>query len=76
MMVLMNSSKQYFKMINKDRAHKLYKEIYLKCIYWIEQFLTMGSKKLFGNSLPPRITMSVLDFDYPSFDSSLLEPFR
>ena len=46
MMVLMNSSKQYFKMINKDRAHKLYKEIYLKCIYWIEQFLTMGSKKV------------------------------
>ena len=46
MMVLMNSSKQYFKMINKDRAYRLYKEIYLKCIYWIEQFLTMGSKKV------------------------------
>ena len=44
--MLMNSKKEYFRMINKDRAHRLYTEIYMKCIYWIEQFLTMGPKKV------------------------------
>jgi len=31
--------------ISKDRAHRLYKEVYNKCIWWLEKFLAIGSKK-------------------------------
>ena len=44
--VLVNSSKQYFALISKERAHRLYKELYMKCIYWLERLLTIGSKKV------------------------------
>ena len=33
-------------MMSKDRAHRLYKEIYDKCIYWLEKFVKNGSKKV------------------------------
>ena len=44
--MLVNSPKQYFALISKDRAHRLYKELYMKCIYWLEKFLAIGSKKV------------------------------
>ena len=44
--MLENSPKQYFVLISKDRANRLYKEIYMKCIYWLEKFLSMGSKRV------------------------------
>ena len=37
--------------MGKDRAHRLYKEIYMKCIYWITKFLEMGSTKVIWNLL-------------------------
>ena len=40
--------------ISKDRAHKLYKEVYLKCLYWLEKFLTMASKKVIWRLLVTR----------------------
>ena len=44
--MFMNSRKKFFTIISKDRAHRLYKEVYEKCIYWLEKFLAMGSKKV------------------------------
>ena len=44
--MLKNSPKQYFVLTSKDRANRLYKEIYTKCIYWLEKFLSMGSKRV------------------------------
>ena len=43
---LVNLIKQYFTIISKDRAHRLYKEIYEKCIYWLKKFIEMASKKV------------------------------
>ena len=43
--MLVNSYKEYFMIISKDRAHRLYKEVYNKCIWWLEKFLAIGSKK-------------------------------
>ena len=45
-LLLVNSRKEFFTIISKDRAHRLYKEVYEKCMYWLEKFLAIGSKQV------------------------------
>ena len=49
--MLQNSAKQFFVVTSKDRASRLYKEIYTKCIYWLEKFLKEASKRVIWNLL-------------------------
>ena len=63
--------------ISKDRAHKLYKEVYLKCLYWLEKCLTMASKKVIWKLLATK-NLRVSDLLEPvePRDSTINDPPR